>query len=344
MTLYKVFALLLLLYETGNAADLLLPAVTYRPETDLAFGGFYLKTFRFRDESEESRPSSFRLVGLASLRGQWMAQFTPEFFWNEDEYRINGEIGYYSLPDRFFGFGTETNNSVYTTFATQFPRLRIALRRQWLKKYGVGPVVEFEQRTNQFATQSSDGVGLSGARIMGLGVIFSYDERDSIFYPKAGSYYELSTLLNSELFISQYSFSRLRLDLRKYFSYSFLDSVIAIQHWMQWTLGDVPFTSLATLGGSRIHRGYWEGRFRDRIAWSTQVENRVTVWKKLGAAVFGSVGSVSSKFDQLTRKLILSGGFGLRYQLDDKDKINGRLDFAWGSDSFGFYLQFGEAF
>ncbi|MCM0604872.1 MAG: BamA/TamA family outer membrane protein [Xanthomonadaceae bacterium] len=301
MSIYKVFPLLLLLSAQAIAADLLLPALSYRPETDWAFGGFYLKTFRLRDELEDSRPSSYRLVGLMSLRGQWGVQLFPELYLSDEKYRINGELGYYSLPDRFYGLGTDTSPSLYTGFATQFPRFRLIARRQWDKKIGVGPVIEFEQRINQLRT-TGELLGVNEARTLGLGVILSYDTRDSIFFPKQGEFLEWSALMHSEAFVSQFSFSRFRLDLRKYFSYDFLESVLAVQHWMQWTLGDVPFTSLTTLGGSRVLRGYWEGRFRDRIGWATQAEYRFIVWQKIGAAVFGSLGSVANTFDQITKK------------------------------------------
>ena len=343
MIRYRIFILILLLSSQAMAFDFILPAINYRPETDWSFGAVYLKTLRFRNELETSRPSSFRFGGLVSVRGNWSVQLSPEFYWNDEEYRLNAEIGYFNIPDRFFGVGAYTNNDQYVTYTSAFPRLRVSLRKQWEKKYGVGPVLEFEQRVNQPAAPI-DAIGSTGARTLGLGFILSYDTRNELFYPASGEYIEVSSVFFTPAWFSQFSFFRQRLDYRKFISWDEKKTILAFQYWMQGVFGEVPFTSLSTIGGSRVAIGYWDGRLRDKIAYAAQIEARRKIWNKLGGAAFLSAGSVGSSLDVTFQKIFPSGGFGFRYQFDEKDNINARLDLAWGVDSFGFYLQLGEAF
>ncbi len=41
---------------------------------------------------------------------------------------------------------------------------------------------------------------------------------------------------------------------------------------------------------------------------------------------------------------LVSGGFGLRYRLTEKNPLHYRIDFAWGEDDFEVYFSIGEAF
>jgi hypothetical protein len=39
-----------------------------------------------------------------------------------------------------------------------------------------------------------------------------------------------------------------------------------------------------------------------------------------------------------------AGGFGVRFAVIPERRVNARLDFAWGIDSFAVYFALGEAF
>ena len=41
---------------------------------------------------------------------------------------------------------------------------------------------------------------------------------------------------------------------------------------------------------------------------------------------------------------LVSGGFGLRYRLTEKNPLHYRIDVAWGEDDFELYFSIGEAF
>jgi hypothetical protein len=104
--------------------------------------------------------------------------------------------------------------------------------------------------------------------------------------------------------------------------------VLGFAAYAEQDFGDPPFTLLPKLGSSMFLRGWREGRFRDRAAWSAQTELRVPiVWRFTGAA-FVAVGDVAPdvwSFHLDTMKL--AGGVGLRYRLTPEG-ANIRLDLA----------------
>ena len=60
----------------------------------------------------------------------------------------------------------------------------------------------------------------------------------------------------------------------------------------------------------------------------------------------GEVGGVvfHKRPESLFNSIKPAGGFGLRLLTNPASRINLRLDFGFGVDSFGFYMGAGEAF
>ena len=110
--------------------------------------------------------------------------------------------------------------------------------------------------------------------------------------------------------------------------------------------GAVPFRELANLGGDKLLRGYYDGRYRDRQLVVAQVELRRQLFWRFNGVLFGGVGQVGNTladFDEGGLKY--TGGAGLRFRFNRRDRLNVRFDYGVGRDgSTGFYFNFGEAF
>ncbi|KAA3644496.1 MAG: hypothetical protein DWP98_12020, partial [Bacteroidetes bacterium] len=111
-------------------------------------------------------------------------------------------------------------------------------------------------------------------------------------------------------------------------------------------LGEAPFNELAFIGGRGKMRGYYEGQFRDRNLAMLQLEFRRHLFWKIGIVAFSGTGVIAREMNKLElNNLRITGGAGLRYQLDPKEKINIRLDYGIGErGNSGIYLTIGEAF
>jgi hemolysin activation/secretion protein len=110
-------------------------------------------------------------------------------------------------------------------------------------------------------------------------------------------------------------------------------------------MGNVPFRYLSALGGTDIMRGYYAGRYRDKNLIALQSEFRFPLFWRFGMVVFASIGEVSDKILVYRFKTVKYGiGTGLRFALKPHEKLNLRIDFGWGNQSFASYLTVTEAF
>ena len=93
-------------------------------------------------------------------------------------------------------------------------------------------------------------------------------------------------------------------------------------------------------------RGYYRGRYRDKNMIAFQMEYRIMpVWWRLGLVGFVGVGDVAGRLDRFDLgNFKYSYGFGIRYLFMREEKLNIRLDFAYGKGSSGFYIVLREAF
>jgi hypothetical protein len=101
---------------------------------------------------------------------------------------------------------------------------------------------------------------------------------------------------------------------------------------------------LPALGGSLRLRGYFQGRYRDKVYIMGQAEWRVPLFWRLGAAVFGAVGDVAADIDDVSaRHPKTAGGAGLRLNVGRPNPLNIRVDAAVAPGAFNVYLAIGEA-
>jgi outer membrane protein assembly factor BamA len=143
---------------------------------------------------------------------------------------------------------------------------------------------------------------------------------------------------------SDYDYNRYEVDLRRYLGKNDA-SVFAFHVLGQLTSGTPPFYELPALGGQQIMRGYYEGRYRDRIYLAGQAEYRRHLWWKLGAVAFLGAGNVGHDANDIRiADFKISSGFGLRVLFNEKEKVNLRIDLGFGPDTNGTYFALEEAF
>lgn len=129
----------------------------------------------------------------------------------------------------------------------------------------------------------------------------------------------------------------------------------ALHFQTQLSSGDLPFFSRPTLGGSRLLRGYVQGRWRDDATWTAAAEYRFwviprgfTVWRhirveRLGLAVFYEVGGVAEDGFELFQSGVLQS-YGVSGRLTVERAALFRADFGFSDEGFNFSAGFGLAF
>ncbi|MEL7221623.1 MAG: BamA/TamA family outer membrane protein, partial [Bacteroidota bacterium] len=187
-------------------------------------------------------------------------------------------------------------------------------------------------------------VGRETSNYSAIEPIWQWDNRDHVFFPTKGNWVEASVLASSDILGATQNFIKWTLDARTYRSKR-TDHVWVAQLYLEGNSGTPPFNQLALLGGTRLLRGYYEGRFRDRQMAVAQLEYRFPIYRRFGGVGFASLGSITPQWsDWEANFLRYTFGAGIRFMLLPEDKIRLRFDYGVGKNTSAFYFTVGEAF
>ncbi|MDX2129393.1 MAG: BamA/TamA family outer membrane protein [Chloroherpetonaceae bacterium] len=329
---------------------IVIPIVFTSPETRIGGGVVGVYYYRFNGEPVESRPSNVKGDIIFTQQRQIFIQLIPQFYFGNEENFFDTEFSFIRFTDRFWGIGSQTPVVNEEQYANDIIRLRIGYYRRLKQAVNFGLIYHFEnftireRKVGGLLEQGGLFIGNNGARVSGLGLAFNYDSRNNLFSPSEGVFTQLTTTLYLDLLGSQTNFYTFVIDARKYFSV--IDHhVIALQGYFSGAEGDAPFQLLPRLGGNARMRGFFEGRFRDKLFLAAQAEYRFPLVWRFGGVVFGGIGEVASRIQQFwLPNFQISYGFGLRFSINPDEKVNLRLDFGFGKNTSGIYLTVNEAF
>ena len=131
--------------------------------------------------------------------------------------------------------------------------------------------------------------------------------------------------------------------------------VLAFGAFVQDTLGELPYYSLPTLGGTHTLRGYIQNRFTDRAAAHFSAEYRVSLIprgiaftdtvriERIGLGVFYDIGTVADGIEDLRDGRVLDS-YGLGFRLAFSREAVFRIDWGFGDEGPNFTLAFGNSF
>ncbi|MFO7733895.1 MAG: BamA/TamA family outer membrane protein [Candidatus Aminicenantes bacterium] len=326
-----------------------LPFVYYTPETKLALGAGGVLNFRAGKNKALTRTSTVWIFGNYTLAKQFQVSVVPQVYFEKNSVYLSGNLRYERTPQRFYGIGNDTPSSLMESYTPRIALFQAGLKKKLLGSLYAGLLLDLEQ-TNMESVEPGgilETAGIPGSRgglVSGAGISFDWDTRDNVQFPRHGSFFQLAARAYGPVLGSEFAFSSLNLDFRKYASPA-SGQVLALQAVLRLTSGDTPFYRLSMLGGDSLLRGYYKGRFRDKDMIVVQAEYRVSLGRRFGAAGFAGLGQVFPRFSDLElQSLRYSMGTGLRYSLNPREGTNIRMDLAWGVRSFGLYFTAQESF
>lgn len=352
-----VVLLLLLCFTAGQAQDtvrgvfpirknILLPAVSYAPETSLALG--VLGTHLHKKDSATNL-SHITVTVLYTFKNQFLMQTDLASFSRGNRWLTLANVNLSTYATYFYGIGNETSNANKTLINYRnWQGSACFLRR--ITNHFYGGVKSYYSQFDQ--VEKADGskplpdtlTGSTGSTTVAGGICLLFDSRDNPNSTRKGWYIEANGLSTIAAFGSEYDFRMLDVDIRKFVTLP-LGSVLALQVLASGKTGDVPFLELSQLGGSNMMRGLYTGRYRDKDLVAEQIEWRRMFLPRWGMVLFGGLGKVGNDLSSLSRNdWQNSFGFGIRRVLSPKFRLNLRADAGWGNGSANFYVNIGEAF
>jgi len=194
--------------------------------------------------------------------------------------------------------------------------------------------------------------GIVDEESFGGGVSFSYDSRENKHYPSDAYWVDVDASAFPSAFGAIDTYYRLTINARYYKSGFAPADVWATQLYGQYASQKTPDSSLPTLSGKSLLRGYPAGQFRARSLSGFQTEYRYQIVNKPYRLIaFGGIAQLSGgSFGQGGRERDDDGtywavGVGARYAIQSKTGVDLRLDFVTTSESEeSIYLALNQAF
>jgi len=329
----------------------LFPLVVKSPEYEWGFGVGGTVYFKIRKDSA-TRTSSIKGVTFYTLRKQIVFATESNIYFPNEDYILHTIFTASHFPDKFWGLGNDTENSAVEDYSiTQYDIFPQLLRKIYSHIYsGIG--YEFQHVFNfaynmdgQSLFDQEDIVGRYGGKISGVGLILTWDNRNNAFSPSKGFYIQYYVGGYDQWLGSDFNFTMHNVDIRKYIQLS-RDRVLAFQFNLIATTGTVPIRNLANIGSNSFMRGYYEGRYTDKALIAFQTEFRTPLFGRFGGVLFSGIGRVASNVSRVFQISNMKPcvGAGLRFAINQKEKLNLRLDAGFGKQAHGTYLNMGEAF
>ncbi len=327
------------------------PTVAYAPETSFELGISTLLVYRAKQDTN-NRLSEISSFSFLTLQNQYGGYIDHAFYTDKNRFFILGLIKYQNFPLSYYGIGPNATKEVKASIsATEF-RFRERLLYKLGHSFYTGPEVDFELMRNvKFDLQHQDSfvypLGKDGFTDLSLGWGLLFDNRHNVLNVRKGLFAELAWLNSQPAWGSSFAFNSLFTDLR-YYKPVGKQNVFAFQLFGQFNGGQIPFNQLALMGGERLMRGYYLGRYRDNQLIASQAEFRLLPLpfsKRWGAAAFAGVGEVSPSLSAFgLNRLQWSAGFGPRFLIFPEKDVFTRFDVAFTREGMGFYFFIGEAF
>jgi len=326
------------------------PYAFYSPETSLAFGAGGIVYFKL-SKSPNAKSSSVTPSFYYTINGQYDITIIPEVYLFEDKFKIWSKINYASIFDRYYGIGNRTAEIDDDKYLQDNFQFQVKLQPKLFdERLNIG--INYEFRNMSVADKKGNPLledsaltGSEGGLTSGLGLAVSWDTRDNNFFPSSGGYYEFYAANFSQSLGSDFDYTRYVVDLRQYFNPA-LDHVLAVQTYMLTETAFPPFYDLGLLGGSRMMRGYITGRYRDKTYYIIQSEYRMPklVWR-FGLILFAGAGDVAPSVGKLEISTIKpTYGFGIRFRIDELQKVEVRMDLGFGRGTSEIYFDINQAF
>jgi hypothetical protein len=322
-----------------------LPVLFWLPETQLGYGALGGLHFHL---GEAERASSAFLSAVYTLEKQGSIDLAGDLTVANGAF-VSGRIRAVHFPDRFYGIGPDSHESDEEPFTRQSIEGHLAAEVPIHgSRVRLGPRVEGKaeqihdvEAGGQLASGEVEGsTGFSG---LGLGVGLSRDTRDTPFWPSRGSLVMAWWVFYPPALSRNDGFGRGLAEARRFLPLGSGRTLGLAGIW-EWAHGEPPFTVLPRLGSTRYLRGYREGRYRDRIAWSGQAELRAPLAGRLSGTVFAAVGDVAPGLAALVDGAPkVAGGVGLRWRLTGQG-ANIRVDLAASEAGPAVYVLVLEAF
>ena len=301
------------------------------------------KNFRGRGENVNLH---WEIGGRASTAGNYSFSYMKPWL---DRKQTSVGFTFYNFTHQYTDY--KTDGSEISTYDRQYRGIDITfgrpfnekishyitLKNRWdkYKGYVDGP---FNYETDEpYKSENYIGKNFGLTRSIVLSRVF--DTRDSNTNPSEGVRYMLSAEIAG--FGGDFSFNKYTLDARRYWKIG-KSQVLALRTIFGFGTGNIPYMQLFSVGGIETLRGYRDDQFKGNNMYSSTLEYRFPVAKRVSAAFFTDIGNAwGSRSFAYDTSIKIGYGVGIR-MVTPFGPI--RVDYGLGSQGGRLHFNFGGQF
>lgn len=318
----------------------------YSSDTKFGIGVLAAGLYSTDPENSLLEPSNITLFADVTTGKYYKVGVRGLHLYRENTRRVNYELFFNSYNTYYWGIGVDnaerkSNKTPYLLLNTG-----IEVDHQWEIRRNVfaGPLLRWYYTSaghiEDYAVWSTQP---TKAMVIEVGIKAQLDSRDNYTYPMKGFFGEFMASYNRGIFGPfKKGFGSIDFNIRNYTSI-WHNGVLASCLAGKFTLGDVPWCYMPTLGESGSMRGYYEGQYRDKDEIELTLELRQRVYRRSGIVVWGGGAALFHSFRHIRGKDFLPT-YGLGYRWEFKKRTNIRIDIGFGRKCWGVDFNIGEAF
>ncbi|MCP4482058.1 MAG: BamA/TamA family outer membrane protein [bacterium] len=325
-----------------------IPVVFSTSEMGVGFGLATVYTYKPYFQADQGQFNSVAGTAFMTTKGQSAVFIQTENYYNLD-YKYKVELRHLNFPVNFYGIGDDTRfidrESVTWNWTAVAP---VILKKINEHNYlgvafdlGVYQIKDFKDDHTQRLLKFKDQPGFKAADYFGAGLGYEHDSRDKPFYPTSG------TFINAKLLFYTADFYKQMLDFRHFKQlYSEKEWILATRFTIDSMQNKVPLWLLPEVD----LRGIETTRFIDKSVANFEEELRFPIAKSWKGNIFVGAGNVAQDvFSFRADKTKLTAGVGMRYVLEEEQRVHFIFDFAFHNvtdddKNIYFYFQVLERF
>lgn len=362
-----------------NSFFLIIPAIGTQPATGFFFGGVAQYTFKGKQKADKY---SIANLGITyTVKNQWLVNVKNNILLKNNRIFLSGDYRIYLFSQPNYGLGTNiiprkrnqdpgfSLDSLAQPMDYNYFKFHQTASFEVKKNFYVGGGINIdwyskisdkeldvanEKFTYHYDYNQKYGFNNSEYFLTGVSLNLVYDSRDNQVNSTRGWFANINYRFNPVFFDNQRYSNILYTEYRSFIPVSQKNEryILAIWTYGQFvTRGKVPYLNLPAIGWdqrSRSGEGYTQGLFRgtNLVYLATEFRFPITCNQMFSGTVFTNFITTSNPDTntQLFSSIQPAAGIGLRILIDKSTRTNLIVDYAWGNQSKGFYLNAGETF
>lgn len=325
-----------------------IPLGGYTPDT-LLYGGvgalaFFGPEVNVPAEQRQGRRTNTLISNVVfSQSGSYITAGALNQYLAEDDLNLVVSASRLEFPSVWYGLGPESEGS--EGFDRAQTNTAVALRYRTAPRLYIGPQLEYHD--SRYRDVEPDGsliaAGPLSSAHLGGGVSLRYARTSGGFAIRTGQTVTALAAVYLPLAGHDRAYQNLAVGGRVYRPLG--PGVIAAELDLDVLTGDPPLHRLARIGGDASFRGLPTARYVDRLGVRAQWEYRMPLFWRVGGVGFASIGQVGGDAAELfVTPPVTAAGLGLRLLVNQRQRINLRLDVAIADGGWLWYAGAGEAF